>query len=325
MPAAPNALMHQPVTRSIDAISRRNAAPESVLRPSVLRVSKPDLSPGFVSPDAFKAAVIVSDVGTNDVYAYSAAGKVVATLTGFSEPQGLASTKAGSFYIANTGDSNIPLYNSSFKKVTTLKDPNQYPAGVSYEETSGAVAVTNIISTAGGAGSVSFYAKGKTTPCKTVSNSDWARIYFDAFNAKGTLFIDGEDPNGDVLVGEITGGCNAKAITTLKTSNAIEFPGGVQVTKSGDIAIDDQEGYAVYTYKPPVKGSLGTPVSTTALSGASDPVTYAFTSTEKDLWTADAGLEAAEEYAYTAGGSPLKAESGLTEPIGVATTPVEVP
>lgn len=325
MPAAPNALMHQSVSRSIDSSSRRNAAPESVLRPDVVRVSKPDLSPGFVTPDAFKAAVIVSDVGTNDVVAFSAAGKVVATLTGFSEPQGLASTKAGSFYIANTGDSNIPLYSSAFKLTATLKDPNQYPAGVSYDETTGVVGVTNIISTSDGPGTVSFYAKGKTTPCKTVGNSDWGRVYFAAFNAKGVLFVDGEDTSGNVLVGEVTGGCNAKTITTLKTSNAIEFPGGVQVTKSGDIAIDDQEGYAVYTYKPPVKGSLGTPVSTTPLSGASDPVTYAFTSTEKDLWTADAGLEAAEEYAYTAGGSPVKADTGLSEPIGVAVTPVEVP
>jgi hypothetical protein len=324
-PAAPNALLHQPVSRSIDASSRRNAAPESVLRPSVVRVSKPDLSPGFVGPDAVTAAIIVSDSGTNDVYAYSTKGKLVATLTGFSEPQGMGGTKAGSFYVANTGDSNILLYSNAFKKTATLKDPNQYPVGASYDEATGVVGVTNIISTSDGPGSVSFYAAGKTTPCATVSNSDWGRIYFGAFNSRGDLFIDGEDPDGNVLVGKITGECSAKSITTLSVGNTIFFPGGVQVTKQDKIVIDDQEGAAVYTYNPPVKGSLGQPVATTPLSDVSDPVTFALTNSVKDLWTADAGLAASQEFAYPAGGSAIATISGLTEPIGVVVTPAEVP
>jgi hypothetical protein len=326
MPASPNALVHQPVSRSMDSSSRRNADPLSVLRPDVYRASKPDLSIGFVDPDtAPKVAVIISDSGTNDVYGFSSTGKLVSTLTGFNEPQGMGGTKAGSFYVANTGDSNIILYSSAFKKVATLNDPNQYPVAAAYEETTGIVGVTNIISTSDGPGSVSFYAKGKTTPCKTVSSTNWGRVYFGAFNTKGTLFIDGEDPSGNVLVGEVTGGCSAKTITTLKVSNAITFPGGVEVTKTGDIAIGDQSGAAVYTYKPPIKGSLGAPVTTTPLTGASDDVTFSFTSTLKDLWTADAGLAAGEEYAYTAGGSPVKGISGLSLPIGVIATPVEVP
>jgi hypothetical protein len=326
MPASPNALLHQPAARSIDANSRRNSDPTSALLPSVYRVTKPDLSPGFADADAaVKAAIIVSDASTNDVYAYSNKGKLIATITGFSEPQGMGGTKAGDFYVADTGNSNILLYSNDFKtKIATLKDPNQYPVGVSYYEKTGIVGVTNIISTTDGPGSVSFYARDKTTPCTTVSSSSWGRIYFDSFDSNGNLFIDGEDNSGNVLIGEITGGCKATTITTLKVGNPINFPGGVQVTKTDDIAIGDQEGAAIYTYKPPVKGSLGNPIETTPLTGSGDAVTFVFTALNKYLWAADAALTAADKYDYPAGGSPI-AGIGLSEPIGIVVTPVEVP
>jgi len=326
-PASPASLLHEPSSRSIDASSRRNADPTSVLLPSVYRPSKPDLSTGFADTDAsVTAAVIVSDGGTNDVYAYSNKGKLIATVTGFSEPQGMGGTKAGSFYVADTGNSNILLYANDFKtKIATLKDPNQYPVGVSYYEKTGIVGVTNIISTSGGPGSVSFYARDKTTPCTTVSSSSWGSVYFDSFDSNGNLFIDGLDDSGHVLVGEIVGGCKATTITTLKVGNAINFPGDVQVTKTDDIAIGDQEGAAIYTYKPPVKGSLGKPIETTPLTGSGDAVTFAFTALNKYLWTADAALASSSKYDYPAGGSPITAITGLSEPIGVVVTPVEVP
>lgn len=328
-PTPLSATQPQLVSRSVNSFSRQITHTPSVLRPGVNAIVNPDHSAGFADPDAaVKAAIIVSDSGTDDVYAYSAAGKLVATITGFSEPQGMGGTKAGDFYVANTGDSNIIEYKNDYKTVVaTLTDAGQYPVGVSYEETTGLVGVTNIISTSDGPGSVSLYAKGKTTPCETVSSSTFARVYFDAFDAAGDLFIDGENTNGAVVVGEIVkAACKAKQkIVVLTTKNSIEFPGGVAVTKAGDIILDDQEGEAVYTYKAPVKGSLGSPVSTTPLTGASDPVTFALTSTEKDVWTADAGLAASEEYAYPKGGSDVKAITGLSEPIGVVVTPVEVP
>jgi hypothetical protein len=299
-----------------------------VLRPGVNANVNPDDSAGFAEPDAkAKAAVIISDSGTNDVYAYSAAGKLVATITGFSEPQGLGGTKAGDFYVANTGDSNIIEYKDDYKTVVaTLTDPGQRPVDVSYEETSGLVAVSNIISYVDGPGSVSIYAKGTTTPCVTVSSSDFAHVYFLAFDAKGNLYLDGESSSGGAVIGEIaSASCKSKTITSLTFKNRIEFSGGLEVTTKGDIVIGDQDGEAVYTYKPPVKGVLGSPVRTTSLTGASDPVSFSLTSTDKDLWTADAGLAASEEYAYPKGGSAVTRITGLSEPIGVVVLPVEVP
>jgi hypothetical protein len=326
MPVSPAALLHESPSRSIDASSRRNADPTSVFLPGVYRVSKPDLSPGFADVDAaVKAAVIISDGGANDIDVFSTKGKLVAQITGVSG--GLANTKAGSLYVANTDYSDILLYKNDYKTLlATLTDPNEYPVAESYDETSGIVGVTNIISTSGGAGTVSFYAKGATKPCKTVGNSAWSRVYFDAFDSKGNLFVDGTDAAGNVLVGEVTGGCEATTIATLKVGNAISFPGGVQVTKNDDIAIQDQQSVAICTYKPPVKGSLGMPIAMTTFKGAGDPVGFAFTSTGKDVWTADVSLVAADEYAYPAGGSPVFSISKpMLQPDSVVVTPAEVP
>ena len=289
MPLSPAAILHEPSARSADA--------------------------------AGKAAIIVSAGG--DIYAFSPKGKVIAKIAGVSG--GLAGTKAGNFYVTNTSHNSILLYKSDYKTLlATLSDPNEFPVAVSYEETTGIVGVTNIVSTSNGPGTVSFYAEGKTTPCATVGNPTWARVYFDAFDSKGDLFVDGEDTSGKTVVGEIAGGCKAKTITLLKAGNVIAFPGPVQVTKDDDIAVGDQGG-AVYTYKPPVQDSLGAPIATTPLTGASDVMAFAFGSSGKDLWTADVGLGAADEYPYPVGGSPVFRITGLTGPDGIVVMPVVVP
>jgi catechol 2,3-dioxygenase-like lactoylglutathione lyase family enzyme len=327
MPGTPAALLHEPPSRAIDASNRRNADPTSVLLPGVSRVSKPDLSPGFADVDAAaKAAIIISDGGANDIDVFSAKFKLIAKITGVSGS--LDATKSGSVYVTVTGTKSVLLYKNDYKTLlATLRDPNEYPVSSSYEETTGIVGVTNVISTSDGPGTVSFYAKGKTTPCVTVGSPAWGRVYFDAFDSKGNLFVDGQDPSGNTLIGEITGGCKAKTITTLKVGNVITFPGGVQVAKNDDLVVDDQSGAMVYTYKPPVRGSLGAPIVTTPLTGASDPVSLVFTSTGKNLWTVDAGLDVLDEYAYPAGGSPIGSISGppFVAPNSIAFIPVYGP
>jgi hypothetical protein len=280
----------------------------------------------FVRPDASSTAtVIISDAEADDVYAYSA-DKLVATITGFSEPQGLAANTAGDIYIADTVNSRVVEYKNDYKtKLATFTDANQYPAGVDIDNTTGVLGVTNIISTADGDGSVSFYAKGKTSkPCKTVTNSNWARVYFGAFGPSGNFFVDGEGVNGDVLVGEVKGECSATTITTLTTSNAIEFPGGVQVDAKGNILVDDQEGFVIYAYKAPVGTKLGAPVATTALNGAGDPVTFSLNKAETTVWTADASLVEGLAYRFPAGGSKVNSIAGppFEQPIGVVVTPL---
>ena len=152
-------------------------------------------------------------------------------------------------------------------------------------------------------------------------------MYFCAFDADGNLYVDGENSSGQVVIGEIANATNGgKKFKTLKyTGTTIGFPGGIAVTTHDKIAILDQESSTIYTFNQPVKGSLGNPIATTVLTGSSDPVTFAFTKSNKDLWGADAGNPGIAEFAYPAGGNPIKSFSEGGEPIGVALVPAEQP
>jgi len=299
----------------------------SVARPGVVAGSKMPAHP-FVHTKAIEAAatkIIISDAADDVVNVYNTSGHELAQLTGFSLPQGLATDAKGTLYVADTENSRIQVYTSPYKKAPkTLSDSGQYPAGVSVFNNGEYVAVTNIISTSDGPGSVTIYKNGKAG--SPISNSDFARVYFCAFDKSGNLYVDGENSSGDFQVGEIAkvtkGGTKW---TTLTIGNSIEFPGGVQVTTKGLIAIDDQEAATVYSYNPPKKGSLGSPVDTTAITGSSDAVTFAFTSTNTDLWTADASNANSAEYAYPKGGSAITTISVGGEPIGAAVVPAEIP
>jgi sugar lactone lactonase YvrE len=304
--------------------------PRSLARPDVV-------APGhiyvhqFVDVKGIKEAttkIFVSDAANNVVDIYNTAGKQLAQLTGFSEPQGLATDSKGNLYVADTANSRIQVYAPPYTKTPkSYADSGQYPAGVSVTIVGKVtyVGVTNIISTSGGPGSVTIYKNGKAGAA--ISSSDFGRVYFDSFDASGNLYIDGENSSGAVVVGEIAKATTTgKKIAVLKTKNSIEFPGGIEVTTKGLIAIDDQDAATVYSYKAPVKGSLGNPAHTTPVTGSSDAVTFAFTSTNADLWTADAGNEDSAEFAYPKGGSALHSIPVTGgEPIGVAIVPAEVP
>lgn len=304
--------------------------PRSLARPDVV-------APGhiyvhqFVDVKGIKEAttkIFVSDAANNVVDIYNTAGKQLAQLTGFSEPQGLATDSKGNLYVADTANSRIQVYAPPYTKTPkSYADSGQYPAGVSVKIVGKVtyVGVTNIISTSGGPGSVTIYKNGKAGAA--ISNSNFGRVYFDSFDASGNLYIDGENSSGAVVVGEIAKATTTgKKIAVLKTKNSIEFPGGIEVTTKGLIAIDDQDAATVYSYKAPVKGSLGNPAHTTPVTGSSDAVTFAFTSTNADLWTADAGNEDSAEFAYPKGGSALHSIPVTGgEPIGVAIVPAQIP
>lgn len=287
----------------------------------------PDRSAGFADPDArITGEVIVADDDTNDVYVYAKDGKPVATITGFDEPQGMAADPAGNLYIADTRSSEILVYANDYKtKLRTLTDANEFPSDVSYDPTTGAIAVTNISKTGGVApGSVSLYAKNASTPCVTVGNPFFTAVYFGAYDSHGNFYVDGLGPDKNVVVGVVAGGCKATTITQLTTGNTIYFPGGVQVSAAGDVLIDDQSRTKIYTYRPPYNRSLGMPIATTPLTVASDPVTFALTHSDRAVWTANAAYGSASRISYP-GGNANFGIKGFKYPIGIVVTPVAEP
>lgn len=305
----------------------------SMLRPTTwLSKVAPTHRAGFVDVAGVNALrgnqIIISEVAYNTVSIYGGDGQLNALLTlGLSEPQGLATDAAENLYVANTLKSNIVVYSKPYTSPgLTLNDTDQYPAGVAVSNV-GIVGVTNIQSVAGGAGSVSFYPKRSTVACATVSDPIWVRVLFDAFDAAGNLFIDGQDATGNTLVGEVSGGCSATSIATLSVGNTILYPGGVQV-QNGNILIDDQMVPAIYTYAHPSGGSLGSPTASTLLEAGTDPVTFAMMKTGASLWAASNFNQAGTggyKYTYPGGQSRKSITDGFLIVIGIAVNPAAKP
>lgn len=261
------------------------------------------------------AAVYVSDAANNALFGYALTGgsPTYTVSTGLSEPQGLASTTT-SVYVANTADSQILAFTPpSTTPTTTISDAGEYPAGVAVNAAGSQIWVSNICSAPSCTeGNLQEY-KPSGALLKTITCSDLYRYYFVGIDANGDVAVDGEDTSGTPHVDFVPAGSST---CTPLTSIALEFPGGVEFTTTGDLSIDDQDANTVTTWTAP---NFTSSSSTTSLSGVSDPVTFAFGQADANLWTANAGSANATQFAYPAGGSPtVTITSGLAEPIGVA-------
>ncbi|MGA2761347.1 MAG: hypothetical protein ABSF08_13635 [Candidatus Cybelea sp.] len=243
----------------------------------------PSLAPteSFAGHAGTKAGetAFISDANNHAVYIVRQ-GQVAATLD-VDGPAGLAVDASHNLYVANVAGSNILVYAPPYNGTpTTLTDPGFRPNGVAVDA-KGNVAVTSYESNSYGFGSIAFYAKGATSPTKVIlADSKFAGDYYCAFDASGNLYLDSKNGSGPFEAGEVVGGIAGKVVKPLTTANLLQNPGGVQVTKSGQIAILDQSNGSgsptIYTYGPPSHGSLGKPVATTPLSSANDAVAFAF-------------------------------------------------
>jgi hypothetical protein len=272
-----------------------------------------------------KTEIFVSDAANNVVNIYNTSGKLLGQIAGLSEPQGITSDGKANLYVADTADSDIKIYALPYESAPkVLSDPGEYPVGVCVTYDGQFVAVANVISTTDGPGSILIFKNGKAK--RKIVNSGLERAYSCAFDATGNLFVDGENASGQVVIGEIADATKGgKKLEMLKYAATLGFPGGIEVTTDDKIAILDQASPTIYTFNQPVKGSLGSPIATTVLTGSSDSVTFAFTKSNKDLWIADAGSTGVAEFAYPAGGNPVKSFYEGGEPIGIALVPAEKP
>jgi hypothetical protein len=221
----------------------------------------------------------ISDSNNNLVYVVNEQGQVATFHV--NGPEGLAVDVSQNLYVTDVADSDVLVYPPPYTTVSkTLSDAGYRPVGVAVDG-QGNVAVTSVESNSYGPGSVALYAKGATSPTKTiVADGNFAGDFYCAFDAKGNLYLDSKNGSGPFEAGEVVGGVNGKTVTPLTTENLLQYPGGMQVSKGGKIAILNQGNGStapvIYTYNPPKKGSLGSPVMTTTLSAGNDAIAFAF-------------------------------------------------
>jgi hypothetical protein len=265
----------------------------------------------------------ISDFNNSEVYELDRNGNTCATLTGFTNPQGMSTDKSGNLWVANTDAENILEINpSNGNVIATYNDAGQYPVDVCVANNSGNFAVPTIFNAnTGGPGEIDLFTSGNTSgPTGVASGATYTSPRFCAYDKTehyvvfddADIFNTGANNVGAIAPGNYTG---TKNIVALNTSNSIEFPGGVQFNGNQQPVIDDQEAFALYTYN--VSGTTLNVAQTTPLSQASDPVSFAFAPGYGLALTADAGLAAAQLYKYPAGGAPLG-----TFPVGSGSLPI---
>ena len=292
--------------------------------------TRPAAGPGFSSAAvdaAGGAAIYLTDDTANTITVFSKTFTATAQLTGLPNPAGIARDPLGDVFVANIGGADVVEYARGLKSVkATLADPGQDPIDVAVDATTGTVGVANVTKQGvSGPGSVTFYAKGATTPCATVGDPNWAEVFFAAFDARGRLYIDGVATSGGTLVGVVSGGCAATKIATLGGTH-LAFPGSIGVLKDGSILLDDQgsgHGSTVYEYAPPVNGTFGKARATVALTSSLDAVSVSLDETGKHLFAADARASNNKEFLFPVGGLPIRTFSGpnSVSPTGILVTP----
>jgi hypothetical protein len=322
--------MAQSVTHQSPIVDIRSVLPPGMQKahlPPGIAPPVSGLSHQRACPD--KPLAFISDGALNVVYEADNVSTCGPALQGFNEPQGLAVDQNKNLWVANTAASNVleyaPPYNGA--PVAILNDPGEYPVDVCVDPNNN-VAVTNVLTVAGGPGNIVLYAAGAVNATGMASNANFPSPRFCAFASNGNLAFDDLNANGATNLGLVLKGNIGKmnaAIKTLTFTNQIAFPGGVQVPTHGGLAVLDQTGLVIDRYKNPKDLNLGAPISVTHLAGAGDPVQFQFWPFSRVALAADAANDQTEAYRFPAGGSPFYVYpfNNGGQPIGVGHQPSE--
>jgi hypothetical protein len=317
-----------PATEFPLAGTRLPAAPELMPAPSVLLsrrmpvVSRHAQYPSWRSDDAVAPEIYVVDLDSNAVKIYSALGShgLKGTITGLAAPQGIGVDSLGNLYVANTSAQNVLVYKpGATSPFLTLDDAGNFPVAVAVTLT-GVVIVANICSGGGsqctGNGSIYGYKKGATKHSTTYGTSNILSPYFVTTDAQNHVYADGLSTvvSGVPIVCEYMSGHS----TCTDLGIGLNFPGGIQIDKTGDLALDDQAGSGGSTISVYAPGSTVAESSILLCKNISptkpcDVIGFALTSGDKALWDAYYASDVhpvviakeTQEFKYPNGGSSV--------------------
>ncbi|MGA9018527.1 MAG: hypothetical protein WA304_12595 [Candidatus Cybelea sp.] len=229
-------------------------------------------------------------------YVYSIAGD---------DAQGLCAAKNGDWWVVESGADEVSEYaHGGTTPLKTLSVPGGEAAGCAVDPTTGTLAVTIL-----GSGDVVVFTGGYGRG--TTIADDLDSSYFDGYDDKGDLFVDGITSSDTYGVVELPKGGNSFESITL--SRSLEFPGGIQWYDKY-LAVGDQEAHEIYHFA--IRGTNAKAIGATDLGGSSDVVQFYIQ--KPYVVGADAGNEDVALWDYPAGGSPVKVITGKFDlPTGV--------
>ncbi len=239
----------------------------------------------------------VSDAGTNDVqvYGWPKPKSPVATLTGFSEPQGECADSSGNVFITNTGARNVLEYKGGATSPSqALADPDGLPVGCSSDPSSGNLAVSNIVNNSYGQGNIDMYTRASGKP-HLITSRKLFKPYSLQYDGSGNLFIIGINAQYSQVYAELPAG--SKRIKIICQS--LHFPSfGTGIAWDGNyIVLGGTKGSQFGVYRMNKCKQVGF----TPLDDASDIAQIVIDGDR--LVAADAGDAGIEIYDYPKGGS----------------------
>jgi NHL repeat len=259
----------------------------------------------------------VSDPGTNDVDVYSyPKGKLVGTLTGFNEPWGLCSDRAGNVFVADVWNYRVVEYaHGGTDPIQIIARKRGHPISCSVDPQSNHLAVVYyFLHNPHRRTEVAIYAAETGVP-KLYGGSKIANGFNAcAYDNRGNLFVDGLFGYVSSVVGlaELPNG--AKHLVEIDLPNHIGHLSGIQWA-GNHLAMGDQSlsgSYPAMIYQYNIDGTRATQVGTTQLFG---------TTGLQQFWADGARVSAPSGsvrlYHYPAGGMPVKTLGGFTNPFGI--------
>ncbi|HEX4014000.1 MAG TPA: hypothetical protein VHX17_08950 [Candidatus Cybelea sp.] len=235
-----------------------------------------DHGPSWILPDAKKQNLLyVSDLEAQEVFIYVyGSKKLVGTLGGFFNPEGLCVDKKGDVWVTNDtseGEHQIIEYaHGATTALKTLDDPDGRVNGCAIDPVTGDLAVTNFWGPTEGSGGVSIYPHGSGSPA-SYSDPQIYYYYYCGYDDKGDLFVDGLSYGSETGFAELPAG--GKAFQDIALPETIYLPGGVQ-WDGQYMAVGDQvavkHSFQSVIYQFAISGSSGSEVGATILTGGNE-------------------------------------------------------
>jgi hypothetical protein len=169
------------------------------------------------------------------------------SVTGLRSPQGLFVDSKGNLWVTDAIAQQVFEFAPGTKSpVLTLSDPKGVPYDVVVDEVSGTAYVTEYQNNVNPSTLVEVYARGTTTPTRSLSDPNARNGAYDALDNKGNLYVTFMTQANKAQVDRWVGAAGSPQNLGLKLISA----GGIVTTASGSLAVCDPFAFRCGRFAP---------------------------------------------------------------------------